>query len=161
MIGLSPNLANEELLRRKEYLGQYGKIKKIAVNMRQVYNYGQHGPSYSAYVTFYSEREATIAIQAIDGFYIESRQLKASYGTTKYCNFFLRDVPCPNSACLYLHEPGPSKESYTKEDMLQNKHLEQKVPSVRVYPQSKLDQNLKTVFPLPASREPKPSRSKT
>ena len=73
VIGLSPDLASEELLKRREYFGQYGKIRKIAVNKGQIYNYGYNGSSYSAYITFFSEREATIAIQAVDGFYIENR----------------------------------------------------------------------------------------
>jgi len=32
--------------------------------------------------------------------------IKACFGTTKYCNAFLKGVPCNNSDCLYLHEIG-------------------------------------------------------
>lgn len=32
--------------------------------------------------------------------------IKACYGTTKYCNAFLKGVACNNSDCLYLHDVG-------------------------------------------------------
>lgn len=32
--------------------------------------------------------------------------IKACFGTTKYCNAFLKGVACNNSDCLYLHEVG-------------------------------------------------------
>ena len=32
--------------------------------------------------------------------------VKACYGTTKYCNAFLKGLPCNNADCLYLHDVG-------------------------------------------------------
>ena len=32
--------------------------------------------------------------------------MKACYGTTKYCNAFLKGLVCNNSDCLYLHDVG-------------------------------------------------------
>lgn len=32
--------------------------------------------------------------------------MKACYGTTKYCNAFLKGLPCNNVECLYLHDVG-------------------------------------------------------
>ena len=34
--------------------------------------------------------------------------MKACYGTTKYCNAFLKGLPCNNVECLYLHDVGES-----------------------------------------------------
>ena len=34
------------------------------------------------------------------------KQVKACYGTTKYCNAFLKGMPCNNTDCLYLHAEG-------------------------------------------------------
>ncbi len=34
--------------------------------------------------------------------------MKACYGTTKYCNAFLKGLVCNNSDCLYLHDVGES-----------------------------------------------------
>jgi hypothetical protein len=41
----------------------------------------------------------------------------ASFGTTKYCNFFLRNMSCNNPDCLYLHELGEQDDSFTKDEM--------------------------------------------
>ena len=75
-----------------------------------------HGPSYSAYVTFASEEEASVCILAIDGFDYNRRTLKASYGMTKYCSFFIKNTPCPNEDCLYLHKLAAEKDSFSKEE---------------------------------------------
>lgn len=48
-----------------------------------------------------------------------NRQIRCSFGTTKYCSYFLRNVRCPNPDCMYLHELGEEVDSYTKEDMAQ------------------------------------------
>lgn len=50
-VGMPPNIATEELLRKPEYFGQYGKIAKIVINR----NHNPGDPrraSASAYVTF-------------------------------------------------------------------------------------------------------------
>lgn len=40
---------------------------------------------------------------------------RASYGTTKYCTYYLRHMSCPNPNCMYLHEPGDDVDSYSKD----------------------------------------------
>ena len=37
--------------------------------------------------------------------------MKACYGTTKYCNAFLKGIPCNNSDCLYLHAEGEPRSA--------------------------------------------------
>jgi hypothetical protein len=50
-VGMPPNIATEETLRKPEYFGQYGKISKIIINRNQ--NPGDpRRESASAYVTF-------------------------------------------------------------------------------------------------------------
>ena len=34
------------------------------------------------------------------------KAMKACFGTTKYCNAFLKGLVCNNAECLYLHEVG-------------------------------------------------------
>lgn len=41
---------------------------------------------------------------------------RASFGTTKYCTYFLRHMPCPNPNCMYLHEAGDDADSYNNEN---------------------------------------------
>ena len=57
----------------------------------------------------------------MDGFWLDNRMLRASFGTTKYCNFFLRNAECTNSDCLYLHDIGNPANSFTKDQMQSNK----------------------------------------
>lgn len=105
VIGLSPSIADETILQKKEYFRQYGNIVKLMVNKNNAFNQnGVQGHSYSAYVTYSSELEAITAIQCIDNFEIHERVIKASYGTTKYCQYFLKNIQCNNKQCLYIHE---------------------------------------------------------
>lgn len=87
-----------------EYFGQYGNITKIVVNKGKAYNpNGLNGPSFSAYITYSTMQEASLAILAIDNFEVNDHLLRASFGTTKYCTFFLKNCDCPNKDCLYMH----------------------------------------------------------
>ena len=41
VIGLSPRLADPEVLKKNEYFGKYGKIYKVVINNTTVYNGAQ------------------------------------------------------------------------------------------------------------------------
>lgn len=74
------------------------------MNKNKAYNpNGPNGPSYSAYITYSSPCEASLAILAIDNIEADDHILRASFGTTKYCTFFIKNSECPNKDCLYLH----------------------------------------------------------
>lgn len=118
---LALSAATEETLKR-DYFGRFGKIKKVVVNRNNVYQ-GPQGPSVCAYITYFRPKDAHDAIKAVDGTVLDGRLLRASFGTTKYCSYFLRNVRCPNPECMYLHELGADVDSFTKEDMAQGKHL--------------------------------------
>ena len=141
VIGVSPKIAAESILRSYEFFGQYGPIIKIVVNKRNIGNGtniipntginknegrvdGEKVASASAYVTYQKADDAAKAIAGIDGSVYDSRVIRATYGTTKYCSFYLRGLPCPNSGCMYLHEQGELADSYTKEQLsVGNHHL--------------------------------------
>ncbi|EGR34417.1 RNA recognition motif protein, putative [Ichthyophthirius multifiliis] len=125
VIGLSPEISNQDTLMKKEYFGQYGKITKIVVNTSKAYNpQGPNGPSYSAYITFQSEKEASMAILGIEEYCINDRIIRASYGTTKYCVQFLKQQECPNlQDCLYLHQFENDKDCFCKDDQISNKNI--------------------------------------
>jgi CCR4-NOT transcription complex subunit 4 len=76
-------------------------------------------PSASAYLTYSKSEEALRAIQAVNNLQIDSRTLKASLGTTKYCTHFLKSISCSKTDCMYLHELGEDAASFTKEEMSQ------------------------------------------
>ncbi|KAG2194133.1 hypothetical protein INT47_004203 [Mucor saturninus] len=124
IIGLHPRLATEEIVRSHDFFGQFGKISKIVINKRPALPAAQMStlPSAAVYVTYYKKEDAAKAIAAVDGSVIADRVLRASYGTTKYCTYYLRNMTCPNPNCLYLHEQGEDIDTISKEELATGKH---------------------------------------
>ncbi|XP_026317161.1 putative uncharacterized protein DDB_G0282133 isoform X2 [Hyposmocoma kahamanoa] len=116
VVGLPVRLADPEILKRQEYFGKYGKIHKVVINQSTTYA-GSQGPSASAYVTYVLSADALRAIQGVNNVTLDGRVLKGSLGTTKYCANFMKNQPCPKPDCMYLHELGDPKASFTKEEM--------------------------------------------
>ncbi|KAK0529490.1 transcriptional repressor general negative regulator of transcription subunit 4 [Tilletia horrida] len=129
VVGLNSKLAKEELiptLRSSEYFGQYGRISKILISKRTSPSkliMGTQDTSIGVYVTYVRKEDAARAIVAIDGTKgSDGKIIRASYGTTKYCTTYLRNLQCNNPACTYLHEPGEEADSFTKEDLSTLRH---------------------------------------
>ena len=117
VIGLPQNLCTEEILKRGEYFGQYGKIGKIVVHRNQAGTGPYSVPTASAYVTFTFKEDASASIQSLEGHRMENHLLRASFGTTKYCNNFIRGASCNNPDCVYLHELGNDEDRFTKAEI--------------------------------------------
>jgi CCR4-NOT transcription complex subunit 4 len=120
VVGLPPSIANEEMLRRPEYFGQYGKLAKVVFNRSQITPGDGGDPrraSSSAYITFQYKEDTLACILALDGFYIDNRTIRASYGTSKYCSAFIKHVRCSNPECTYLHEMGAAEDTFTKQEI--------------------------------------------
>ncbi|GLD95190.1 hypothetical protein PINS_up003832 [Pythium insidiosum] len=147
VIGLPQHFAEEEILRSNECFGQYGKIVKAVVNKSHL-NTDRANATASAYITFANRDDALSCIIAIDGFYLDGSQLRASFGTTKYCNFFLRNLQCNNPDCLYLHELGDQDDSFTKEEMQTAPHLGKAAPR-----EQSTEIRSGSSFPPPPSRQ--------
>lgn len=47
---------------------------------------------------------------------LHNKTIRAFFGTTKYCTFFLKELKCLNEDCVYLHE-------YIKDDTIFNVFL--------------------------------------
>ncbi|KAM0051366.1 putative transcription factor C2H2 family [Helianthus debilis subsp. tardiflorus] len=119
IVGLPLNLADEDLLQQKEYFGQYGKVLKVSISRTAAGEIQQFPNSTcSVYITYSKEEEAVRSIQSAHGFILEGRPLRACFGTTKYCHVWLRNTPCTNADCLYLHEYGPQEDSFTKDEIV-------------------------------------------
>eukprot|EP00956_Cyclotella_meneghiniana_P020678 scaffold36759_cov22-Cyclotella_meneghiniana.AAC.1 len=115
VVGIPSNIASEELLRKPEYFGQYGKIAKIVINRNSL---GEpRRASASAYVTFVYKEDTLACILALDGFYHDGRNIRASYGTSKYCSAFIKSVKCNNPDCTYLHHMGDTEDTFTKQEI--------------------------------------------
>ena len=118
VIGLTAALANQEVLSSFSFFGQYGSILKIVINQSGYTQKYQNDVTYSAYVTYSTKEEASLALLCIDNCTVDSHTIRCSFGTTKYCNFFLKGVECINRECLYLHEWADEEDMIAKEDII-------------------------------------------
>ena len=107
--GIPKQIAIINLLKTDEYLGQYGKI--IRFIMKYKINQENNKKAYSAYITYSNELEAALAILCIDSLLIEGKIIRAFFGTTKYCTYFLNNGTCPNKDnCIFLHQLFTDKD---------------------------------------------------
>ncbi|KAI8071432.1 RING/Ubox like zinc-binding domain-containing protein [Gongronella butleri] len=109
VLGLSAKYASAE----DDLFKKYGKIVKLVVSKR---THTSSASSVGIYVTYARKDDAARAIEGINGAICDGKAVRASYGTTKYCSYFLRHMNCPNPNCMYLHEAGNDADSYSKEN---------------------------------------------
>ena len=96
--GFPEELHDIKILSSPEYFGQYGVIKKIClVPKKASVDY------YSCYITFETEEQAAYCILAVDSIKIKNKLVRAFFGTTKYCNNFLKGYNCFNKNCKFMH----------------------------------------------------------
>ncbi|WWC89906.1 uncharacterized protein L201_004835 [Kwoniella dendrophila CBS 6074] len=117
------------ILRSNDYFGQYGKISKIYLSDRTkltasaVTTLTEDDPSTSTgiYIVYVRREDAARAIASLDGIPAPSGPpgslLKATHGTTRYCESFLKSQKCDTPNCHCLHEWGGDSDCFTKEDM--------------------------------------------
>jgi hypothetical protein len=48
---------------------------------------------------------------------MDGRNIRASYGTSKYCSAFIKNVRCSNPDCTYLHHMGDIEDTFTKQEI--------------------------------------------
>jgi len=105
VINIDPQIADKEILSSRQYFGQYGKITKLLVNLNKAYN-ANNSPSelsYSAYINYSSNYEAALAILSVDSYMLYGKVIKAAFGTTKYCLYYIKRQYCPIRDCVYMH----------------------------------------------------------
>ena len=101
--GFPQSIANKEILESNEYFGQHGKIIRLLVTNK--INPDNNKKVYSAYITYSNEQEAAFAILCVDSLLIDGKIVRAFFGTTKYCSFFLNNKKCQNlNKCVFLHQ---------------------------------------------------------
>ena len=118
---LPASVAKEELLEDKRYFGKFGKIVKLAIT-RKTGGTGSGSSaaatvSYSAYVTFKRAADCAVALQLCHHTMLQGQVVKCMYGTTKYCPFWLRSVPCTMNRCGYLHALASPEDVVGKEEL--------------------------------------------
>lgn len=115
IIGMPSEFASEKVLRQKCFLGQYGKIENIIID-----NIGanhQLPDSGRVYVTFSKEEEAVLCIESVNGYILNGRPLKATFGVTRYCHIWLSNKVCQKSNCTYVHQKALAEDTCTKDDV--------------------------------------------
>lgn len=121
---LSPSLTVDQLS-KPEFLGQYGKIKKITPRT------GCQGKLASAYVIFCTEQDALDCMYSISESWYGGLQLKAQFGTSKFCNHFISGKQaCQNPDCLFLHEYSPDMHMYFNNQMNKDSFLRETHPDI-------------------------------
>ena len=128
VIGLSLTLAREEVLRRADMFGKFGRIVRILVNRSHAFNAdAPGGPSMSAYIQYQRDADATIAARTMNNAVFDGRELRCAIATTKYCDAIVRNAAgadiatpqhCGNPNCMYLHVVSPAESVLTREEVL-------------------------------------------
>ena len=107
--GLPRSLNSEKLLESQKYFDQYGTIKNIILCKK--INPENNKEVYSVYITYENAIQAVIAISCVDSLLIEGKIIRAFFGTTKYCNYFLNNKVCPNyKKCMFFHKLVSNKD---------------------------------------------------
>lgn len=107
--GFPEYILDHALLQKREYFGQYGHIKKLVLASKT--DSSTKKKTHSAYITYSSSNEASLAVLSIDSIIINGHFIRAFFGTSKYCIHFLNKIPCYNKdKCLFIHYIASPKE---------------------------------------------------
>ena len=66
--------------------------------------YNGQGQTVSCYITYRDVSSADLCISTLDESLFDNKIIRVTYGTTKYCSYFLKNRECINDECMYLHE---------------------------------------------------------
>ena len=106
--GIPRCLINIETLKAKRYFGQYGAIKDISLSIKIDDN---KKDSFSVYIAYENKMEAACAILCVDSIFFFRKIIRAFFGTTKYCKYFLNNQKCANpEKCEFLHRLAPNED---------------------------------------------------
>lgn len=144
IINLPLSVSDETTLASQFCFGKYGKVLKTHVN-RGLHNAAD--PTSGAYITYSHEEEAALCIRACHDFTLDGKKLTVTFGTTKYCSYFLKNSRCQKPECVFLHSLGDSADIVYKEDMINTRHIQ---------PQDSMFDKIKVLIspPIPPSKLP-------
>lgn len=128
IIGLSLTLAREEVIRRSDMFGKFGRIVRALVNRSHPFHAdAPGGPSISAYVQYARDADAASAVRGMNNAVYDGREIRCAIATTKYCDSLVSNAQvgdpsathhCGNAQCLYYHSTSHSDSVFTKEEAL-------------------------------------------
>ena len=107
--GLPKSFVNIKKLKSERFFGQYGTIQNSILSMK--INLENNKEIYSVYITYENIIEAVCAISCVDSLLICGKIIRAFFGTTKYCRYFLNNQKCPNpKKCMLLHQIASNED---------------------------------------------------
>lgn len=130
IIGLSLSLAREEVIRRNDMFGKFGRMLRVLVNRSHPFHAdAPGGPSISAYVQYHRDIDAGSAVRAMNNAVLDGREIRCAIATSKYCEAFVAGAQnsditttafyhCGNTNCLYYHTTAQSDNILTREEVL-------------------------------------------
>lgn len=130
IIGLSLSLAREEVIRRTDMFGKFGRMLRVLVNRSHPFHAdAPGGPSISAYVQYQRDADASTAVRAMNNAVFDGREIRCAIATSKYCEAYVVGVHntdssataihhCGNANCLYYHTTAQSENVLTREEVL-------------------------------------------
>eukprot|EP01084_Bolivina_argentea_P258990 436844_1 len=105
-----PAFTNESLLRDTKWYGQFKGIVEISIHK------SRH--RVKAFITFDNTQNALKAINFSNtAEFDDGRQLKATFGMTYYCRYFLSQQKCMTINCRYIHKWVATQDVITDKDV--------------------------------------------
>ncbi|CDF34289.1 unnamed protein product [Chondrus crispus] len=165
VIGLSLTLAREEVIRRADMFGKFGRMMRILVNRSHPFNAdAPGGPSISAYIQYYRDSDASAAVRGMNNGVFDGREIRCAIATTKYCDVFARNAAasdqnamfhCGNQFCMYYHSIAPADLVLTREEVLA-RQLGPPPPAHLFFPDSRRPNHAPLPFHRPGPPQPIP-----
>ena len=94
-----------------QHFGEFGTVARLVIRTIPASKPHQ-SPVVSAYVTYVEEASTALAISQLNGKFVDGKRLRASFGSNKYCNAFIRNEACTNPRCSYLHQLSGTHECF-------------------------------------------------
>ncbi|KAM2680218.1 hypothetical protein EV2_012038 [Malus domestica] len=124
IVGLPLDLADEHLLRRRKYFGQYGKVVKVFIRRFT------DNTSSNVYITYSKEVEAIRCIQRVDGrtfLWSDGRALRACFGNEKVLSRMPRKCALQQSSLYVSARGGQVSDSQDRNSLGFNSSLKMKL----------------------------------
>ncbi|KAF7703793.1 CCR4-NOT transcription complex subunit 4 [Cucumispora dikerogammari] len=110
--GIPQIMNNDYIITNDTYFGRFGKIESVRkLPGKKTFS----SAVFSAFILYKEIDSCKNAIQTIDNSIIKcqtrtglkSYRLHCTYGTSKYCRTYIKNVKCQVNKCLFIHEKPP------------------------------------------------------
>ena len=163
ILGIPQKIFNPMILKRKEYLGQYGRIKRVAcyigtenpfTKISKYFKNMSTSPGY-VYVEFETESEAKSCILSLNGTYVMDSSITACYALTEYCPDFMHGKECSQTKCMKMHQKVDTKKEITFQPKELDQPKEKLKPYLNIQKPPNYDSYPKRAFGIPVLPPPR------